>query len=121
MARLLAPNPLDGRPYGSVAGALADGAAVASGIAVSVLVATAGLARFRIRFQASVAGTLAFTFCRADTANTAYSTGNPDDVDVTADTEAVLEVETHYGEGIGRVTFTPDDDGTVTYCDFAGV
>lgn len=119
--RLLPPNPLQGHPYGSVQGDLADGAAVTEDTAASVLVATAGLARFRVRLKSSAAGTLSFEYCRADSANTGYGTSNPIDVTITADTEAVLEVDEHFGEGVGRVTFTPDADGTITYCDFSGV
>lgn len=121
MPRLLAPNPLQGHPYGSVAGPLKDGAALTNGVPASQKIVCAGLARFRVRVKATCAGTLSVRFCRADAANTPYLTNQPAAVPMAANTEAVLNVDPHFGEGIAIVTVTPSADGVLTYCDLSGV
>lgn len=109
------------RDHRTVGGTLADGVALATGVAVSALIPLAGSSRFRIRIKASAAGTLSSAFVRPGTtgfdAASLYTTGNPTDVAVVANTETKLEISEHYGEALLLLTYTPSGNGTLTFCD----
>lgn len=114
-------DPNTSRPHRELkspaAGVLGTGAALANGTAISVVIPIAGAAVFFARFKASVAGTLSCAFLRPD-GTTAYTTGNPTDVAVLANTEARLTIDTLYGESQLKITFTPSaGPGTVTFLD----
>lgn len=98
-----------------IAGALAAGAALTNGTPVVQTVSTGGAKTGTLRFLATAGGTLAFAWMRP-VGDTAYPTGNPANVAVTADTEAVVAL-TVAGHGILRVTFTPSANGTITHAD----
>lgn len=98
-------------------GVLAASAAVVNATPVSEYVQVAGSARVRARIKTSGAGTLDLTFgFFVNDVFTAYATGNPAQVAVSAATEAKIESDT-YGESWCKVTFTPSANGTVTFCD----
>ena len=119
-ARHLAPAPLTPIPFGSVGGALADGAAVANGVESSEIINTSNCKSGRIRFQATAAGSLRLVPVRADAPNTEYtleaaSAASP--VAVAANTEVFANLDQLNGEGLVKVGFTPSADGVVTFCD----
>jgi ABC-type phosphate/phosphonate transport system substrate-binding protein len=113
--------------------ALAVGAALTNGQNHYKTFPVSGSARVRVRFQATKGGTLKLRFVAPDfdvnladathaLANgTEYSTGAPDDVAVSADTEAMIEADC-YGEAYVRVNYVPSTTGgVVTYCDISQV
>lgn len=102
-------------------GAFADGAAVANGVPISIIVTLAGCIAWRHRFKASVAGTLSYEYLRPDRAGTVYTANNPANVAVVANTETKQEVTQHLGESRVKITFTPGGNGTITYSDFSEV
>jgi hypothetical protein len=73
----------------------------------SSIVPVAGEARFRLRFKATVAGTLKTRFLRPG-GTEEYTANNPGDVAVVANTETKLDVTDHYGEGLVKFIFTPN-------------
>lgn len=102
------------------------GAALANGVPAAAVVQLAGTARFRIRIAATAAGTLSLAFVRPDETDhfddtDVYTTGNPPNVAVVANTEAKMDVAEHYGEAFAVVTFTPAADGAVDYVDICEV
>lgn len=117
------------RPF---TGALAAGASLASGTSVSEVVCVAGCARIKVRLQASLGGTLSLAFVRPIGSDgtiggdgeidvsklTAYTSGNPTDVTVTADTEAEIHADI-YGESYALVTYTytATSGKSITFCD----
>lgn len=107
-------------PFGSVSGPLADGAAVVNGVEASIIIPTGSHTGGRVRFKASVAGSLRAVPVRADPVNTEYATkpaSAASPLAIVANTEAVLELDQLAGEGLVKLGFTPAADGTVTYCD----
>lgn len=119
MAHLL-PDPKANRPHRSVGGQLADGAQVAISGTGAVNVPLAGAIRLRIRFKCDRAGTLRLNFLRPDGV-TVYSTSQPTDVVVSANTETKLDVDPHFGEGEATLSFINGAVGTATiaYCDIS--
>jgi hypothetical protein len=96
---------------------LADGLPLTSGVPVTFTVAVAGAWRFTARLKTSgCGGTLATAFLRPD-ASVAYSTDSPDDVAVSDGVETDTGEVSCAGQNRIRLTFTPDDDGTLDYCD----
>lgn len=114
--------------------AFAEGAAIAQAGTIAVAVAVGSSSRCRFRFKASVAGTLSATFLRPSEGNKfedglfggdaarLCESGNPDDVAVVADTEAVMEFDV-YGESWVLFQFTEENvaAGTVTHANVAQV
>lgn len=102
----------------SIGGSLRDGAQVLNGVPVQEAFSCAGTARIRIRFLCTAAGTLACRFLRNNLKdNIEYPTNQPADAAVVANTETVLDIPIHYGEGRAYVQFTPTANGLVEYCD----
>jgi hypothetical protein len=96
---------------------LAVAASLSNGVAVDEYVAVSGSARVRARIKATAAGALDMTFGYfKDDAFTAYTTGNPTQVAVSANTEAKIESDT-YGEAYVRIRYTPSANGAVTFAD----
>ncbi len=106
-------------PSRIASGAFAPGAAFTNGNAITVLRPCAGVARGRVRFKASAAGTLVLTYVSPDGA-TDYTTPTATSVAIVANTEKELDF-TPYGEAYYKLTFTPSAGGTVTYCDECGL
>lgn len=113
-------DPLDFRYHRPVAPA---GTALASGEAISWVVAIAGAFFVRHRGKFTVAGTMTFQYLRPRSVRTGdddgYSTTlDPPhaDVAVVAATEFLVDIEPG-GESDLLITFTPADDGTVTFFD----
>lgn len=102
-------------------GTFADGAALETAVPVAIVVVLAGAAAWRLRFKATVGGTLAFAYLRPNRAGTAYATSNPGDVAVLANTEVAVEVAQHFGESRLQITYTPSGNGTVTHADISEV
>lgn len=116
-----APDPRRALPHRSLLDANDPTAAtLASGVAKSWVVPIAGSPRARLKWLSTCAGTLAFALLRPD-GRTAYTTGNPANVVITAGTEADAIIDPLYGEGRLRITFTPSANGTVTYIDFCAL
>jgi len=93
-----------------------------NGVAFSIIVPVAGGARWRARIKtATGGGTLSAAYVRNVTGNAAYTSNNPANVAVVAGTENIMEEDTHMGESLLKLTFTPSADGTLTYLDFMGV
>lgn len=112
------PSTFDEHVPGSVGGDLADGAEFVSGTAIAETFTCSGVARIRIRFLATAPGVLALYFLRPMlNEETAYPTGQPDPISVTANEEAILDVQFHMGEGRAAISFSPSADGVVSYCD----
>ena len=121
------------RPF---TGALAAGASLASGTSVSEVVCVAGCARVRVHLKASLGGTLSLAFVRPIASDgaidgngnvdaskvTAYTSGNPTDVTVTADTGAEIHADI-YGESYALVTYTytATASKSITYADVSAV
>jgi len=116
------------RPPRRFIGALKAGAACVNATAISEYVAIPNKGDIRVRLKASVGGTLSLHYMGPDldiergVAGTEYTTANPADVTVTANTEAVIDTgtgtDTHpMGEGYCKVIFTPSGSGTITFCD----
>jgi hypothetical protein len=101
---------------------LKPGAAVVQDAGSSCEIKIGGLERFRIYFEADVAGELAVEFLHANVLDSGVLTaGNPVAASVTANTELKIDVNPHFGETAARITFTPDDDGAVTTAEWCGV
>ena len=115
-------------------GAFAPGATIAQDSTIREAIAFASAQNGRIRFKSSVAGVLSAKWLRPSL-DPAFSaqfdedvdgtagvcvTGNPIDVAVSADTEALMVVDCA-GEGWLLLEFTEPDvgAGTVTYCNVA--
>lgn len=115
-------------------GQFAPGATIAQAgvIRMAIPINTAG--RFRFRFECDVAGALTGKFLtpglsagawdkfdnELDGTDRVATTGNPDPVVVTANTEAVLEITDLCGEAYLLVEFTEENvaAGTVTFANF---
>lgn len=125
------PQP-EFRPHKTIStGEFAPGATITRAGTIRVAMAIVSAGKFRFRFKCDVAGTLtgkilspgidggAFAnFGNALDGNDAVATtGNPADVNVTANTEALLEVSDLAGEAYILVEFTEDNSaaGVVTY------
>lgn len=110
------------RPARRLTGNLAVGAATANTVAISEDVPIAGAAKVKARIKVTNTGTLDMTFGFYNPAGvfTAYTTGNPTQVAVSANTEAQISSDT-YGEDYVRVTFTGTATGAITYCDVSQV
>lgn len=112
------PSTFDEHIPGSVSGRLKDKTQLVSLVEVRENVTCAGVGRIRVRFKATCPGVLKFIFLRSLTNHdTDYDTQQPLPVAVAANVEAVIDVEEHFGEGRAAVSFTPDVDGEVVYCD----
>ena len=130
------PQPEYRRHQSVDRGEFAPGAAIVQASTIRTIVPIASAGRFRFRFKCDVNGTLSADFLRPSIQAGKYasfdedpnedgsyadaevcSTGAPDDVAVTADTEAVLEVTDLCGESYILVSFTEADEGAgnVTY------
>jgi|SRR6185312_3908722 len=115
------------RPPRRLIGALKAGAVCVASTAMSEYVAIPNKGDVRVRIKASVGGTISLHYMGPDVDVTAgtgteYSTGNPADVTVTADTEAMVDTgkdtDAHpMGEGYVKITYTPSGSGTITFCD----
>lgn len=113
------------RPSFRVSGDLAVGASLSNGVVVDEIVPIAGSARLRVRFKASAAGALDVVLMGPNTntdteGGTQYSTGNPTQVAVSANTEAKIDVDL-YGESWALIKYTPSGSGTITYVDVSQV
>ena len=139
MARTRHPAP-EFRMHKTISeGDFAPGAAFLQAATIRALVPLTSASKARIRFKASRAGTLAGKFLRPGIRGGEYAsfwpaddlenaevctTGNPSDVSVTANTEAMMEFGTMAattdlaGEAWLLLEFTEGNvgAGTVTYC-----
>lgn len=90
------------------------------------IVALGSSAFAAVRLKATCAGTLSFHFlgpdCNPETKSlgTECTSGNPTDVAVTANTEAIIQPSPN-GEEYGVVRFTPSGSGAITYVDYASI
>jgi len=107
------PNPAQRR----AAHVLWEGDALASGVPITAYLPLSGAQNVRVRFKASVAGTLKAEYVRPLGARTVYAVSQPDAATIVAATEAVLDIDASLGEAEALLTFTPSDTGTVTFCD----
>lgn len=114
------------RPYRRLSGALKVGAACTNGTRIVEIVALGSSAFAAVRMKATCAGTLSFHFLGPDTNAetgafpTECATGNPTDVAVGANTEAIIQPAPN-GEEYGLVIFTPSGSGVITYVDYASI
>lgn len=100
---------------------VADGTAMANGVAQTFVVPVHGLRYVTIRGKTATSNaTLAFAFLRPD-GQTAYATGNPSNVTLTAGTENDSGEITCGGQNRLKVTLTPAGDGTITFLDCYGL
>lgn len=100
---------------------LYEGATCVDSVPMSALVKCAGASRGRVRFKANVGGDLKLEFVRPQANNyavTAYESGNPAPVAVTADVETLISTAEIYGEASVLITFTPNGAGAVTLIDW---
>lgn len=110
--------------HSSLIGQLAAGASVLTGVAARAVANFAGGVRARIRLKATVAGTLDLKYLRpaqpspfpTDLSTLLVYDVNPAQVAVTANVEAVMDMDL-YGEQGGVVVFTPSGNGTITWAD----
>jgi hypothetical protein len=106
------------RGHWALGGDFTAGSPFLTAVPIGVTLPMAGAERMRVRFRTSGAGgTLAARFVRPDGPDTPYTQMQPVDVTVTANVEAVLDIEPHFGEGLIRLTFTPSGNGNITFCD----
>lgn len=115
------------RPARRLVGALKAGAALANATPAFETISVAGKSFIRVRFKATVGGTLSVHFLgpdhdeEANSLGTEYTTGNATDVTVTANTEAVIpgpgDTTACYGESFAKITFTPSGSGTINFAD----
>jgi hypothetical protein len=115
------------RPPRRLIGALKAGATCANATAIAEYVAIPNKGDVRARIKATVGGTLSMHYMGPDVdvaagTGTEYTTGNPTDVTVTANTEAMIDTgkdtDAHpIGEGYVKVIYTPSGSGTITFCD----
>ena len=95
---------------------LYEGQTVANATTYQARVNIAGASSVRVRFRASVAGTLKLTFLRPDGV-TKYASGNPTDVSVSANVETLIDTNAVYGEAWALIEFVAGGSGTVALCD----
>lgn len=107
------PNPAQRR----AAHVLWEGNALANGVPITAYIPLSGAQNARVRFKASCAGTLKAEYVRPTAARAVYAAGQPATVAVLAATETGIDVDASFGDAEALITFTPGDDGTVTYCD----
>lgn len=100
------PDPRDARFHRVLPEELTPGKSYTDTTDRSAVVAVAGEARFRLRFKATIGGTLKARFLRPG-GTEEYTANNPADVPIVADTETKLDVTDHYGEGYVKFIFTP--------------
>ena len=114
------PDPRDARFHRVLAEELAPGKTYTDTTDRVATCAVAGEARFRLRFKATVAGTLKARFLRPGGAEE-YTANNPADVPVVANTEIKMDVD-HWGEGLVKFLFTPNaQPWTVSIADLSHV
>ena len=101
---------------GEPAGTLYAGATVANGVTYQRRINIGGASSARVRLTVSANGTLKFSFMDP-LGVTAYTTGNPSNVAVTAGTQAVIDTNSIYGEGWALVEFVSSGSGTVSLFD----
>lgn len=112
------PSTFDEHIPGSISGHLRDHRELVDGQVVKENFTCAGVARIRVRFLATVGGQLVLHFLRSVVNHDIdYPTNQPDPVTVAANVEAIIDVEEHFGEGRASVSFAPNADGEITYCD----
>ena len=113
-------DPREARNHQALGGGLKPGNAVATATDVSDTRAVAGEVRWRVRFKATVNGTLKARYLQPD-GITEYTANNPADVPVTANVETKLDEPAHYGEGMVKIIFTPGGNGTITVADMSHI
>lgn len=112
----------------------APGAAIAKNAAIRVAIPITSAGKFRFRFKCTVTGTLKAEFLspgvlagtynsfqnELDGTDPVATTGNPADVTVSANTEALMEINDLAGEGYVLITFTEANvaAGVVTYANY---
>lgn len=122
------------RPHRRLSGALAEGAVIANATDYSEIIQVAGAAKLRINAKTVTAGgTLKGAFVRpyatdetaidakgviAPAKTTAYDSGNPANVTLTAGTSNHMDVDLH-GESYFKVTITGGGAGTIGFVDIA--
>jgi len=110
------------------------GAAIAQAGVIYTVIPVASAGRMRLRFKATVGGTLAAAFLSPGVIAGTYTrfgdaldgtdavaiTGSPNDVTITANIESVLEITDLCGEVYLLVSFTEADvaAGVVTYANY---
>lgn len=102
-------------------GELKPGATLTDTEAATCNLALAGLQWFRIHFESTADGELKVEFYRSGGTDTVLGAGNPIAVAVTGGTPVKLDVNPHFGEHAAKVTFTPTEDGAVTWSEYEGV
>lgn len=115
------PRP---HPQRRLNGALKPGATLAAATPVYEAIATAGVAKLRVRVKITTAGTVDLLIgnavmdqALADPSANTHTTGNPVQVALSANTEAMIEITNLSGEEyvVAKVVSTPG--GAVTYVD----
>lgn len=118
--RVIPSVPMIHRPVGE---ALEAGVVIAATEAASVDVVLAGCRRWRVRIKATAAGVLSAAYLRPDDL-APYTANNPANVNVSANTETLMEADEteYYGEARLRLTFTAGvAPSTIAYVDVMGV
>lgn len=116
--------PAGSSKHRRVGGLLVDGAALTNATPVSVIVKLGnGVARWRLHFQATCAGSLTFRYVRPLKNQSLYTAGAPGGAPaaaaVVANVETIVTVQDHAGEQAVQVTFTPSANGAVTFADLS--
>lgn len=131
------PQPEYRQNRSVAAGQFAPGAAIAQAATIRVAIPVASAGRFRFRFKTDVAGVLTAAFLRPgataatwvqfendlDGTDPVSTSGNPLDVAVAADTEALMEILDLAGEAYVLLSFTEENSGagTVTYANYCQI
>lgn len=128
MPNLRVPQPKIHPMFRAGAGSkLAAGAATANTVKLYLLVPVLGASSVSARLKSGSAGTLDIFFVGPDfpcdqtvaytsLVGTIYTTGAPTQVNVSANTEALITAPC-LGENYALIVFTPSATSTVTYCD----
>lgn len=101
---------------GELVGSLYAGATVANGVTYQRRINIGGASSARVRFKCSAGGTLKCSFMDP-LGQSAYTTGNPSNVTVTANVEAMIDTNSIYGEGWALIEFVSGGAGTVSLFD----
>ena len=92
-----------------------NGVAVTNAVQINAYASIAGSSRLRLRFKASVAGTLSSAFPWPDRTGGVYTALPFPNTPVVANTELVIDIATLYGEAWLLISFLPTATGTLTY------
>lgn len=102
-------------------GDLAVGQPFSNGVAISTFIRLAGMQWFRIHFKATGGGSLTLQYLQAGQQTAVLASGNPAAVAIVANTENKLDVNPHFGEFGGILTYTPTADGVISVSEYSGV